>query len=463
MKINWNKRYTTYAIYASIIAAAVIFCIFVGVYIKDVWTAVTKVADVFAPLFYGCVIAYVLSPLANIFERKVLVKIRHGVVRRGISVFLTYSVFLTGLGLLLYAVIPQIGRSFNDLQANLALYSQSIQEWLNSVSQRSDLFAAIVNKLNEFIDFDSLSSPITKLIQLAYDLITNFSPFIVDFVGSFVVQLKNILIGLVFSGYILCSRELVFAQINKLMHVVFSKERIERFKKGVAYADKTFGKYLMGTFLDAIMVGILTAAALLIFRMPYVPLISVLIACTNIIPIFGPFIGAIPSFLFIFISNPLKALWFVVIILVIQQIDGNLIAPRILGNSTGLPAMFVIIAITVMGGLFGVGGMIIGVPVFAILGKLINDKTTSKIRARKAASEKSIVDDQISFEYEDEEYDEFDYYYDDIPRGPSSSATESDPAPDADDGVTGSEMSEDSLEEPSTLEPNNYSSEVDKR
>lgn len=384
MRINWNKRYTTYAIYACIVLAAVIFCIFTGIYIQDIWRGALKVIDVFSPLVYGCAIAYILHPIVKLFERRVLVGIKHGVVRRAISVIIAYLFFISIIGLLVYAVVPQLVRSINDLQSSLARYSETLQEWVASVSAGSGILATIVRALMKNVDLSALSQPLTQIMDSVYKLLKDFSPYIMGFISSFMVQLKNILLGLVFSGYLLCSKELVLAQINKLMHVFLSAERIKRIKGTVRYTDKTFGKYLMGTFADAIMVGLLTAVAMLIFKIPYIPLVSVLIGCTNIIPIFGPFIGAIPSVLFIFISDPIKALWFVVIILVIQQIDGNFIAPRILGDSTGLPAIAVIIAITVMGGLFGILGMIIAVPSFAVIAKIIDDKTKEKI-AEKAA------------------------------------------------------------------------------
>ncbi|MBR2473594.1 MAG: AI-2E family transporter [Clostridia bacterium] len=413
MKINWNKKYTTYAIYAAIVSAAVIFCIFLGVYIKYVWAGILKVFEVLAPLIYGIIIAYILTPIANLFEKKILIRIRHGIIRRLLSVSLTYIVFLTAFSLLIYAVVPQIGKSFTDLQANLAVYSQSLQEWMNNISQQSKLLGALVAWLNSVFDFSVLSAPLSKIIEVIYGLVTEFSPYIMGFFGSLVVQLKNIIIGLVFAGYLLFSKELVLAQINKVLHVFFKEERIKKLRSGVKYADKTFGKYLMGMFLDAIMVGILTAVAMLIFDIPYVPLISVLIACTNIIPIFGPFIGGIPSVLIIFIADPLKALWFLIIIVVIQQIDGNLIAPRILGSSTGLPAIYVLIAITVMGGLFGLAGMVIAVPVFAILGRYINDKTEARLNAKKAAETENGADSiRQSHSIED-----LDYYYDERPYG----------------------------------------------
>ncbi len=410
MKLNWNKKYTTYAIYAAIVSAAVIFCIFVGVYARDVWKAILKAVDIFSPLFYGVIIAYILNPLLSFFERTVLSKIKHKMLRRGLGVTLTYLVFMAVFSLLIYAVVPQLGRSFSDLQANLAVYSQSLQEWLNNVSEQSGFFAEMINKLTEFVDFSVLTAPIEKLIQIAYDLVREFSPHIMGFFGSFIVQLANIIIGLIFAGYLLCSKELLFAQINKLMHVFFKKERVAEIKRSVSFADKTFGKYIMGTIIDAIIVGCLTAVAMLIFGIarPYIPLIAVIIACTNIIPIFGPFIGGIPSAFIIFIANPLDALWFVIAIFVIQQIDANFIAPRVLGSSTGLPALYVIIAITVMGGFFGVGGMIVGVPIFAIIGKIITDGTDRRIKAKKAEIAKSGDFSQDGYTDEDYEgYDEF--------------------------------------------------------
>ncbi len=403
MKLNWNKEYTTYAIYASLVLAAVIFCIFVGVYIKNIWAAIVFALDVIAPLMYGFAIAYILMPVLNLFEKRVFYGVRHGVVRRGLSVSLTVAVVVLAVGLLVYAVFPQIAGSASDLQTSLVTYSETLHEWVNEQASKPGILGVVFGYLSSVIDFDVLSQPISYIIELLYEVMKDFSPHIMNFLGSFVVQLKNIVLGIVFAGYLMCSKELVLAQVNKLMHVVFSGERIEKIKGTVRYADKTFGKYLIGTFVDAVFVGVLTAIAMLIFRIPYVPLISVIIACTNIIPIFGPFIGAVPSFLFIFISSPVKALIFVVIILVIQQIDGNFIAPRVLGSATGLPAIGVIIAITVMGGLFGVIGMVIGVPVFAVIGKMLKDKTDARIEAKRARG--VIVEEDMPSAGDDEDLD----------------------------------------------------------
>lgn len=408
MKINWNKRYTTYAIYAAIVSAAVIFCVFLGVYFKSIWGGFKFILGVISPLLYGCIIAYVLSPVLSFFEKKVLKKIRHGVFRRGIGVFLTYLVFITVIGLLLYAVVPQLGHSLQSLQSNLVNYSQTLQNWFANVSAESGFIASVVKTIMTTDIYVMLTSPINQIVDFIFELVKDSGSEIISFVGSFMGQLTKIVIGLIFSGYILCSKELLTAQFNKILHVIFSEKKITKIKNGLSYTDKTFGKYIMGMILDATIVGLLVAVAMLIFRMPYVPLISVLCACTNIIPIFGPFIGAIPSFIFIFISDPFKAIWFIVIILVIQQIDGSFVAPRVLGNSTGLPAIAVIIAITVMGGIFGIVGMVIAVPTFAVLSKLISDKTAEKAKKREAEEEGT----QVTINDSEAVADTYEYYGD---------------------------------------------------
>ena len=407
MKINWNKKYTTYAIYAGMVCAALIFLVFLGVYVNNVKSFILSVLGVMSPIFYGCVIAYIFTPIVTFFERKLLVNIRHGVVRRGVSVTFTYVVFSAVVVLIIYAVAPQIARSLSDLQTGLSLYSTSVQDWLTNISERSEFLASVVAAITDVVDLSVLDSPFNTIIDILYDLMAKFSPYIMVFLGSFMVQMKNIVLGLVFAGYVLCSKEHIFAQINKFMNAFFKKETLDKLRAEVVFVDKTFGKYLIGTFTDAIIVGVITAIVLAIFKMPYIPLISVLIACTNIIPIFGPFIGAVPSFIFIFIADPIKALWFIVIILVIQQVDGNVIAPRILGSSTGLPAIMVITAITIMGGIFGMIGMVIGVPVFAILAKILYEKTEAKIsKNAEIADMQSSASSDASFEEMGSEVDE---------------------------------------------------------
>lgn len=385
MKINWNKHYTTLAIYACIVGAAIIFCIFLGVYSGSVVAFFGKCFDVLAPIFYGAAIAYIINPLLKLFEKRVFRKLKNKTMRRAFGMILSYSVFFALIVLLVYALVPQLARSFSDLQNNLILYANSLQEWVDSISSTSPWLGGILQKLLGYIDLSALSQPLSQLFESLSELLSAFSPYILSFVNSLIVQVRNILLGIVFSAYFLASKELVTAQLRKLLHALLPEKRYSAFAAFVHFTDRTFGRYLLGTLLDSILVGVEFFIILSIFNIPYAPLVSVVCGFTNMIPIFGPFIGAIPSFLIIFISSPIKAIWFVVIVLVVQQIDGNIIAPRIIGESTGLSAIAVICSVTIMGGLFGIIGMVIGVPLFAVFASLINAKTDAKIKSRQAA------------------------------------------------------------------------------
>lgn len=392
MKFNRNPKYTTVSIYACIVGAAIICCIFLGIYSESTASFFENVFSVFAPIIYGAIIAYLVSPLVNFFEKKVFKKINRRALKRAFSMLLSYTVLFSAVALLLYALIPQLTRSFSDLQNNLIIYANSLQAWVDSVSESSPAFGNILQTVLSNIDLSSLSGSVSQLFSSLSELLSKFSPYIISFVNSFIVQVKNILLGIIFSAYLLASKELVFAQIRKLLHAVLSEKSYSNLSAFIKYTDHTFGRYLLGTFLDSILVGIEVFIALTIFNIPYAPLVSVVCGFTNMIPIFGPFIGAIPSFLIIMIGSPLKALWFLVIIVVIQQIDGNIIAPKIIGESTGLSAIAVISAVTIVGGLFGLVGMVLGVPLFAVFAALIDKKTEEKLAHRAENNEEKYSD-----------------------------------------------------------------------
>lgn len=383
MKINWNKKYNTYAAYACAVGAAIIFFIFLGIHFGKVLDVIKNVIAVFAPIIFGIAIAYVLNPLCKIFENKVFVKIKGRKLKRAIGMTLSYSIFFVTIALLVYAIIPELSRSFIDLQSNLIIYANSLQEWIDSVSVSSPQFGALIKTVMDSIDINSISESITQLFSSLSDILTALAPIIRDFAEVLGNGVKNFFLGLIFSAYFLASKELVTAQVRKLGHALISDEKYEKMSYFIRFSDHTFGRYLIGTFVDSILVGFEFFIVLSIFRFPYAPLVSIVCGFTNMIPIFGPFIGAIPSFLIIFIADPVKALWFILIVLAIQQIDGNIIAPRIIGESTGLSAIAVISAVTIMGGLFGILGMVVGVPLCAVFANLINEKTDERIREKE--------------------------------------------------------------------------------
>ena len=257
------------------------------------------------------------------------------------------------------------------------------------VTSVTTLYYTARNNIRDFVDWASKQEIIASneqlldFIETSYDkLQANLDTWVKETVlpsmqsilsgaavgvMSFVAFLKNFVIGLIVSVYLLASRK-KFGQQGKLILYSLVKRRwADLFLEEICYADKMFGGFINGKILDSAIIGVLCYIACLIFKFPSALLVSVIIGVTNVIPFFGPFIGAIPATLLILIQNPIKALWFVLFVLVLQQVDGNIIGPKILGNTTGLSSFWVLFAIPLFGGLWGFVGMIIGVPLFAVI------------------------------------------------------------------------------------------------
>ena len=334
-------------------------------------SAISTLTGILMPFIYGAVIAYLLKPVCNSIEsflRRFIPEKMHGLVNV-LSVALT---ILFGL-LLIYAlcmmIIPQLITSVTTLyytaQRNLAKFVQ----WANHV-EFIENNQQIMNMLNSAYatistSFDDLIK--TRLLPSMQNILSGAAVGVVNVV----TWIKNFVIGLIVSVYLLASRK-KFGQQGKLILYSLVKPRwADLIMEEVRYADRMFGGFINGKILDSAIIGVLCYIACLIFKFPSALLVSVIIGVTNVIPFFGPFIGAIPATLLILIQNPIKALWFVLFVLVLQQVDGNIIGPKILGNTTGLSSFWVLFAILLFGGLWGFVGMIIGVPLFAVIYDII--------------------------------------------------------------------------------------------
>ena len=329
--------------------------------------AVSTLTGILMPFIYGSVIAYLLKPVCNTIEaflRRFIPEKMKGLIN---ALSVTFTI-LFGL-LLIYAlcmmIIPQLITSVTTLyytaQANITKFmywanhlefiekNEQIMELLNSA------YAALNTNLDTWIKNTLLPSMQNILSGAAVGVV------------NVVTWIKNFVIGLIVSVYLLASRK-KFGQQGKLILYSLVKPRwADLIMEEVRYADRMFGGFINGKILDSAIIGVLCYIACLIFKFPSALLVSVIIGVTNVIPFFGPFIGAIPATLLILIQNPIKALWFVLFVLVLQQVDGNIIGPKILGNTTGLSSFWVLFAILLFGGLWGFVGMIIGVPLFAVI------------------------------------------------------------------------------------------------
>ena len=330
-------------------------------------SAISTLTGILMPFIYGAVIAYLLKPVCNTIEaflRRFIPEKMKGLIN---ALSVTFTI-LFGL-LLIYAlcmmIIPQLITSVTTLyytaQANITKFmywanhlefiekNEQIMELLNSA------YAALNTNLDTWIKNTLLPSMQNILSGAALGVL------------NVVVVLKNLVIGIIVAVYMLASRKRFVQQGKMVLYSVVKPRWASLITEEVKYADKMFGGFINGKTLDSAIIGVLCYIGCLIFKFPSALLVSVIIGVTNVIPFFGPFIGAIPATLLILIQNPIKALWFVLFVLVLQQLDGNIIGPKILGNTTGLSSFWVLFAILLFGGLWGFAGMIVGVPLFAVI------------------------------------------------------------------------------------------------
>ncbi|MGM9684142.1 MAG: AI-2E family transporter [Eubacteriales bacterium] len=336
-----------------------------------------------SPIIIGFAMAYLLNPILNFHENKLLVKMKSAKARRGVGVLLTYVTLLVILVGFAFLIIPQLVKSIQNLILKLDEYIASTTGLIDDLlGKLSDM-----GVLSESVDSQYVIDAVSDVFTFSGDMMSTVFGFITKNIGNILNVPKNILLAIFISIYVLLAKDRLRAGLKKVMSAVFKEKVMGRIEKRIVYTHDTFGGYFTGVIIDAITVGVLTFIFLMIFRVPYAVLVATVVAVTNVIPIFGPFIGAIPSAFIIFISEPKKALIFLIIILIVQQIDGNIIAPKILGNSTGISSLGVIVAITIMGAYFGFVGMLIGVPVFAVIIGIINESIEARLSAKGLATE----------------------------------------------------------------------------
>ncbi len=329
--------------------------------------AISKVTGILMPFIYGAVIAYLLKPVCNTVENflRRLLPEKMGSTANMLAVAFSLLFGILVVYALFMMIVPQLVTSVTTLyytaQNNIRDFVDwaSKQEIIASNEQLLDFIKTSYNKLQANLDTWVKETLLPSMQSILSGAAVG--------VMSFVAFLKNFVIGLIVSVYLLASRK-KFGQQGKLILYSLVKPRwADLFLEEICYADKMFGGFINGKILDSAIIGVLCYIGCLIFKFPSALLVSVIIGVTNVIPFFGPFIGAIPATLLILIQNPIKALWFVLFVLVLQQVDGNIIGPKILGNTTGLSSFWVLFAILLFGGLWGFVGMIIGVPLFAVI------------------------------------------------------------------------------------------------
>ena len=347
-------------------AIAMSLCLFFFLYrMQGVEEAIHNIFDILAPFVYGSVVAYLLRPMCNFYEG-LFTDLLPGKVKKaanGIAVGLSLVTGILIVYTLLIMILPQLYHSIRNLWNSLPDKVSGFILWITATFGEDE-------ELLRFID-TAYKAVYSELDAWAKNTLAPYVSNIVSGVGSSVIKvlmfLYNLLIGLIVAVYLLASRKKFARQSVLIVRSILKPQWAEFVLEEVSFIDRMFGGFIDGKILDSAIIGVICYIGCLIFKFPNALLISAIVGITNVIPFFGPFIGAIPSTILILLEDPIKGLWFVLFVLALQQLDGNVIGPKILGDRTGLSSFWVLFAIILCGGLWGLVGMVICVPLFAVI------------------------------------------------------------------------------------------------
>jgi len=377
MKFSIDKKYIGWGLTAFCVIAASILFYYLVFHIGDVKNGFDSAVKICMPVIDGLVIAYLLAPVVNCFEREFFfpvckkIKVNLNVKNRKRIRLITSLISLVLLVLVIYwfcvLIIPQVVESIQNIIGQLPTYVENLTKWLNDIFEKNPEFSTFVNNLFSQYSGQIEEVTTTKLIPKLNDIVSSVSGVVFSSVLNILLMAWNFFIGLIIALYLLMSKELFAGQGKKIIYALFEEATANAAIRNVRFIHRTFGGFISGKLVDSLIIGMLCFIGMTLLNLPYPLLISLIIGVTNIIPFFGPFIGAIPSIILILMVNPLQALYFGIFVFALQQFDGNILGPKILGDKTGLSSFWVIFAITLFGGYWGFVGMVVGVPLFAVL------------------------------------------------------------------------------------------------
>lgn len=344
-------------------------------HLDDVGAAISGIAGSLRAIILGCVMAYLLYPLTRFTEQLLLYYRVKKKAARALSTAFSTCVLLALIVLFAYIVIPQLVFNVPPLVQNLPNmmreFAQNISDFLVAHGQSADIVKTISLKIANFFDNWLKDVPLDTFLDLADRVFTAAKNFL------------NFIIGIIVMVYLLMSRDQFVGQGKKILFALFRKRATcDRILKHLRVINKIFSGFVSGKLLDSLIIGIICGVCLSILRIPYAMLISVIVGITNIIPVFGPFFGAIPSAFILLLTDPTKCLIFIIFVIILQQVDGNIIGPKILGDSTGLSAFWVLFALLLFNHLMGFWGMLLGVPLFASFYYLLREFINSRLRKK---------------------------------------------------------------------------------
>lgn len=373
-KIDWNNKYTTIAVYVFLVVAACLLFYAAVDQFDVIWGFLCTIVKYLLPFIYGFVLAYILSPLVRRLETPLRKSGRLSrKACRGLAMTGAYLLVAVAIGVFGVVVGPVLAESTAQLVGNVSFYTKKINE--------------LINQLISYIPDESLSqeiqSALTQVFEVLYAFISGFLTQVVSITTKVVSSVIEVVMGVIISVYMLSDKEKLIAQMKKILSAFLPGRVMDEVLRVAHDSNQKFSGFITGKIIDSTIIGIICAVGMLFFKMPFVALVSLIVGITNVIPYFGPFIGAVPGVILVLIGGDItQAILFGVFILGLQQFDGNILGPAILGQSTGLSAMWVVFAILLFGGLYGFVGMLIGVPLLAVIFGVLRSIVNALLRRK---------------------------------------------------------------------------------
>ncbi len=402
MRIRPEKNQITWGITIFLVAVAIMLAYYVMFDGQTIVNSLGSIVDSLSGIIIGVIIAYILIPLLDGLEKHILIPIykRRGYnvslardadhkkrkQMRAIAVVTTMVIFVFIIYLLIKIIIPQLVSSIREIINNLPVYIRNIDDYSNSLLENNpDLQELIDSQLTSY--YATLSAFITSHIKPLLPDMTKIVKTASQSVISVVKTVIDLVVGLIVAVYALNSKERFTSRGKKIIYAFFREDVANELVGGFRFVHKTFESFIGGKLIDSMIIGVICYVGCKVLAINYPVLISVIVGVTNVIPFFGPYIGGIAGALLLVLIDPIKALVFLIFVIILQQFDGNILGPRILGGSTGLSSFWVIFAITFFGGIWGVVGWLVGVPIFAVFYALVSRITNHYLRKRDLSTD----------------------------------------------------------------------------
>jgi len=372
-----NRKYFSISVYALCVILISAFFIYCILNMDKTKGAFSNFFGALTPFIMAFFIAYILNPIVvrlNTFFHSVC-RIASDKLSKVLSIVLTYILVISILAVTLVYIVPELGKSVTELSYRLQGAGELI---IDNFQRIEELFPDLDLSSYE----EKISDMMVQLVSFGPNMVKEILPLIYNFSMSVVKLIINLLLSIVISIYMLNDKKVIGRNLTRLLYAFFKKKRVDNFIENSNECNTIFSAFIVGKSLDSLIIGIICFILMTILKLPYSVLLSVIVGITNMIPYFGPFIGAVPGVVLFLVINPVKAVIFAIMILALQQFDGLILGPKILGDSTGLKPLWVILAITLGGAYAGVLGMFLGVPVVAVIAFLLNKSITERLKKK---------------------------------------------------------------------------------